>query len=74
DRYLVEGERVTHWFVDGVVKYHRLVATTLNLLIGAGFTIRQVEEFCPSAAQLAANPALAEELERPMFLMISAAR
>jgi SAM-dependent methyltransferase len=74
DQYLVEGQRVTDWFVEGVVKYHRLMATTLNLLIGAGFTIRHVEEFCPSDAQIAAQPELAEERERPMFLMVSATR
>jgi SAM-dependent methyltransferase len=72
DQYLVEGPRVTDWFVDGVVKHHRLMATTLNLLIAAGFTVRQVEEFGPSAEQIAANPGLVEELERPMFLMLRA--
>lgn len=72
NRYLVEGPRVTDWFVPGVVKYHRLMATTLNLLIGAGFTIRHVEEFCPSEAQIDTQPELAEERERPMFLLVSA--
>jgi SAM-dependent methyltransferase len=32
DRYRDEGERRTHWFVDGVVKYHRTVET--YVLIG----------------------------------------
>lgn len=74
NRYAVEGERRTDWLAKGVVKYHRTVATTLNTLIEAGFSIRHVDEFAPSAKQIEETPALAEELERPMILMISAQR
>ncbi|MEO5760603.1 MAG: class I SAM-dependent methyltransferase, partial [Mesorhizobium sp.] len=74
DRYLVEGPRSTDWLAKGVVKHHRTIGTTLNVLIGAGFTIAHVEEFCPTAEQIAAKPELAEELERPMFLLVSARR
>lgn len=74
DRYLVEGPRTTDWLAKGVVKHHRTIGTTLNLLIAAGFTITHVEEFRPTEAQIAARPALAEELERPMFLLVSARR
>ncbi|MEY9178848.1 SAM-dependent methyltransferase [Bradyrhizobium sp. USDA 326] len=74
NRYAIEGERRTDWFVKGVVKYHRTVGTTLNALIHAGFTIKAVEEFAPSLEQISENPALEEELERPMMLLISARR
>jgi SAM-dependent methyltransferase len=74
DHYFVEGARSTDWLSAGVVKYHRTLGTTLNALIQAGFTITHVEEFCPTPAQIAANPALAEEVERPMFLLVSAMR
>ncbi|MBW8909572.1 class I SAM-dependent methyltransferase [Mesorhizobium sp. RCC_202] len=74
DRYLVEGPRSTDWFAKGVVKHHRTLGTTLNLLIEAGFVIGHVEEFCPTKAQIAARPELAEELERPMFLLVQARR
>lgn len=74
NRYAIEGERRTSWFVDDVLKYHRTLATTLNSLIAAGFAIRQVGEFAPTADQIAANPDLAEELERPMMLLVSAQR
>ena len=74
DRYLVEGPRSTDWFAKGVVKHHRTIGTTLNLLIEAGFVIGHVEEFCPTQAQIAARPELAEELERPMFLLVQARR
>ncbi|MEN5081863.1 class I SAM-dependent methyltransferase [Bosea sp. TWI1241] len=72
--YALEGERRTNWFADGVIKHHRRLGTTLNGLIAAGFTVCHVEEFAPTAAQIAENPGLAEELERPMLLLVSAQR
>jgi len=72
NNYAQEGERRTDWFVDGVVKYHRTMATTLNTLIDAGFTVTGVNEFAPTPEQVAAMPALAQERERPMFLMVGA--
>ena len=74
NRYLVEGERVTDWFANGVVKYHRTIGTTLTLLIRLGFAITHVEEWCPTDAQIAAKPELAQERERPMFLLVAAQR
>jgi SAM-dependent methyltransferase len=74
DRYLVEGPRTTDWLAKGVVKHHRTIGTTLNLLIQSGFMIRRVEEFCPTADQIAAKPELADERERPMFLLVAARR
>jgi len=56
------------------VKHHRTIGTTLNALIRTGFAIEHVEEFCPTDAQIMAKPELAEELERPMFLLVSARR
>lgn len=74
NRYFIEGERRTDWYVKDVLKYHRTIGTTLNALIGAGFALRHVEEFCPTPEQIAAAPEFAEELERPMMLLISAQR
>jgi SAM-dependent methyltransferase len=74
DGYSVEGPRTTDWLAKGVVKQHRTLGTTLNTLIGAGFAIRHVEEWAPNAGELAAQPDWAEELDRPMFLLISAER
>ena len=74
NRYALEGERRTDWFAKGVLKYHRRVGTTLNSLIDAGFAIRHVEEFAPTAEQVAELPSLEEELERPMMLLVSAQR
>jgi SAM-dependent methyltransferase len=74
DSYFSEGARTTEWFTPGVVKYHRTLGTTLNTLIGAGFAIRCVEEFVPSAEQIAEHPEFAKERERPTFLLVAADR
>ena len=39
--YLVEGRRVRRWFVDGVVKQHRSVATYINELVAADFDAKR---------------------------------
>lgn len=70
--YSLEGERRTDWFAKGVLKHHRTLATTINTLIGAGFELRRMEEFAPTVKQIAEVPDLAEELERPMMVLISA--
>lgn len=70
--YSVEGERRTDWFAKGVLKHHRTLATTINTLIAAGLELRHVEEFAPTPQQIAEIPDLAEELERPMMLLVSA--
>ncbi|MFC3127000.1 class I SAM-dependent methyltransferase [Pseudoroseomonas globiformis] len=72
--YAVEGERVTDWLAPGVVKRHRMLGTVLNSLVGAGFAFRRLEEWAPSPADLAANPALAEERDRPMMMLVAAGR
>ena len=74
NRYLDEGPRETNWLAQGVIKQHRTFATYLNLLVQQGFQISQIEEWGPSDAQLAAMPALAEERDRPTFLLIAAQR
>ena len=74
NRYAIEGERRTDWFAKGVLKYHRRLATTINTLIETGFAIRRIHEFAPTREQVENDPGLAEELERPMMLLIAARR
>jgi ubiquinone/menaquinone biosynthesis C-methylase UbiE len=74
NRYFIEGPRTTDWLSKGVVKQHRTIGTTLNMLIDTGFTIRRVREWAPSPDQIAQNPDLADELERPMILIVSVQR
>ena len=72
NHYQEEGKRVSNWLAEGVIKYHRTLGTTLNAMIGAGLTISEVNEWGPAQAQIDAWPALAEEAERPMLVLIAA--
>ncbi|HWV01677.1 MAG TPA: class I SAM-dependent methyltransferase [Devosia sp.] len=70
--YSVEGPRRTNWIVDGVVKYHRTIATMLNTFMASGFICRGIDEWRPSEPQLEAHPEWrAPELARPMFLIVA---
>jgi len=74
DRYLAEGVRSTDWLADGVIKQHRTIATYVNGLIRSGFTIARLEEWGPTAEQVAAHHEWVNERERPPFLLLSAQR
>ncbi|GKU78057.1 SAM-dependent methyltransferase [Paenibacillus sp. L3-i20] len=68
DGYHHEGLRRTSFLSNNVVKYHRTVATHMNALIEAGFTIRKVSEPQPSEELLAGNPDMQDETRRPFLL------
>jgi SAM-dependent methyltransferase len=72
--YLDEGPRTTDWLAKGVVKQHRTLARYLNLLVDAGFTVRHVEEWGPTHAEIAAHPEWKIDHRRPSFLLVSAVR
>lgn len=74
DGYLNEGPRRTDWIAKGVIKQHRTIGTYINLLLGLGFLLAHVEEWGPTAEQIAARPAWAHERDRPPFLLVSARR
>lgn len=72
--YLREGPRSTIWLTRGVIKQHRTLATYINMLLQLGFVLCHIEEWGPTDAQLAARPELADERQRPTFLLVSARR
>jgi SAM-dependent methyltransferase len=74
DGYLEEGPRATDWLTRGVLKQHRTLATYLTTLLRLEFTISHVEEWGPTDAQIAARPSLADERQRPPFLLVAARR
>ncbi len=74
DGYAIEGPRTTDWLANGVIKQHRTLGTTLNLLIRCGFALTHVEEWGPTDEQITARPILADERQRPPFLLIAARR
>ena len=57
-----------------MVKQHRTVASYINALLQAGFTLAHVEEWGPTDAQIAERPELAVERDRPAFLLVAARR
>ncbi|MGK5040311.1 class I SAM-dependent methyltransferase [Janthinobacterium sp. GB1R12] len=71
DSYQQQGPRVSDWLAPGVIKQHRTLGTTINALLQAGFQLEHVEEWGPSDEQVAQQPALAEERERPMLLLVA---
>ena len=74
DRYAEEGPREHRWFVEGVRRYHRTIATLLNGLTEAGLAVERVVEPAPGEEWLRERPHAADELRRPMFLLIRARR
>lgn len=74
DGYLLEGPRTTDWLAKGVVKQHRTLGTYLNLLVRLGFAISHVEDWGPTDEQVVAQPSLADERQRPTFLLVAARR
>ncbi|QNK56412.1 bifunctional 2-polyprenyl-6-hydroxyphenol methylase/3-demethylubiquinol 3-O-methyltransferase UbiG [Paenibacillus sp. PAMC21692] len=73
DNYQSEGQRVTSFLTDNVVKYHRTLATYINAVIQVGFVVTAVAEPKPAEDKLDI-PGMRDELRRPMFLIISATR
>lgn len=74
DHYADEGPRRERWFVDGVRKYHRTIATLLNGLRDADLLIDRVVEPVPSAERVRRTPSDIDERRRPMFLLVRARR
>ena len=72
DRYADEGPREETWFVPGVRKVHRTVATLINGLLDAGLMVERVVEPIPSAQWLHDHPPARDERRRPMFLLVRA--
>ncbi|MDH5031973.1 class I SAM-dependent methyltransferase [Chryseobacterium cucumeris] len=72
DRYFIEGKRNTTFLGENIIKYHRTLTSYLNILLKAGFKIKEVIEPQPGEEMLKEIPEMKEELRRPMMLLISA--
>ena len=72
DDYAQEGERRFHWFVDGVVKYHRTLATYLNVLVEHGLAVAAVREPVGSEEAVRELPVLASLARCPSCLIVKA--
>jgi 2-polyprenyl-3-methyl-5-hydroxy-6-metoxy-1,4-benzoquinol methylase len=72
DRYADEGAREETWFVPGVRKVHRTLATLINGLVEAGLVVERVLEPVPGEQWLESHPLARDERRRPMFLLVRA--
>jgi 2-polyprenyl-3-methyl-5-hydroxy-6-metoxy-1,4-benzoquinol methylase len=67
-----EGPREETWFVAGVRKFHRTVATLVNGVVDAGLVVERVLEPMPGDAWLRAHPEAGDVRHRPTFLLLRA--
>ncbi|NEW05966.1 methyltransferase domain-containing protein [Paenibacillus sp. SYP-B3998] len=74
DDYQNEGLRQTKFLDNDVIKYHRTIATYVNALIDAGFSIMKLSEPQPSQELLAKHSDMRDETRRPIFLLIAAVK
>ena len=70
--YNKPGERKVHWYVDGVIKYHRTFSDVINVLAKAGFVIEEICE--PTLEDWAVEklPTIVKEYIKPNFLIVKA--
>ena len=71
DDYFTPGERVTGFLGCRVVKQHHTLTQILGGLIRRGFSLTNLEEARPSGDMLD-RPGMADELRRPMMLLVRA--
>jgi hypothetical protein len=55
-----------------VIKQHRTLASYINMLLGLGFALSHIQEWGPTEEQIASQPTLADEHQRPPFQLIAA--
>lgn len=71
DRYFYTGQRTTRFLGQDVTKQHHTLTQILMGLITCGFQIEAVEEAVPPA-EMMELPGMADELRRPMMLLVKA--
>ncbi|MDA8204513.1 MAG: methyltransferase domain-containing protein [Thermaerobacter sp.] len=71
DNYGDAGRREQTWFIEGVIKYHRALATLLNGLMDHGFAIDRVLEPQATREAIQQRPALVAEGRRPPVLVVA---
>lgn len=71
DNYFLPGERETHFLGCRVVKQHHTLTQILMGLLRSGFALTAAEEAEPPAGMMHI-PGMADELRRPMMLLVKA--
>lgn len=70
--YNQSGRRKIHWFVDGVINYHRPIGEILTIIAKAGFIIEEICEPVPNEWAIKKRPSIIKEFLKPDFLIVKA--
>ena len=73
DQYFLPGPRTTTFLGQTVTKQHHTLTQILGGLLQTGFRLEAVEEAMPPENMLS-MPSMADELRRPMMLLVRAVR
>ena len=74
DRYFLEGERQAVFLGERMTKYHRTLTGYVKPLMEAGFALTGLAEPQPTEQMLSEVAGMADELRRPMMLILAAKR
>ena len=72
DRYFLEGKREAVFLGEKVVKYHGTLTTYMETLSQKGFRLLHTAEPMPTEEMVSKIPGMADELRRPMMLIVTA--
>ena len=72
DNYYMEGERQAVFLGERVTKYHRTLTDYVGALLSNGFMLTGLAEPQPPQEMIDAIPGMADELRRPMMLILAA--
>lgn len=72
DNYYIEGERQAVFLGERVTKYHRTLTGYVGALLSNGFMLTGLAEPQPPQEMVDAIPGMADELRRPMMLILAA--
>ena len=72
DNYYMEGERNAVFLGERVTKYHRTLTSYVNTLLDNGFALTGLAEPQPTQEMIDTIPGMADELRRPMMLILAA--
>ena len=72
DNYYIEGRRQAVFLGERVTKYHRTLTSYAGALLSGGFTLTGLAEPQPPQEMIGTVPGMADELCRPMMLILSA--
>ena len=72
DNYYIEGERQAVFLGERVTKYHRTLTSYVGALLSNGFALTGLAEPQPPQEMVDTIPGMADELRRPMMLILAA--